>query len=394
MTFIPKTIVVVGPVWPYRPGGMTSFNQRLIREWQDQGHEVKVLNYTLQYPFWLFPGTSQFTTDPAPEDLYAKRVLNTMVPWTWWKAARTIARWKPDFILVRYWTPWLAASLGSVIRLLPRMGCLAPRILLADNLLPHEPFPLTGLLNRWVLGVTDGLVTLSESVGQQAATFGYYGLRRVLKHPVYDHFGPRHDREEACHRLQLNPGFRYLLFFGLIRAYKGLDLLLRALASKDFSFWTGPEGQGWKLVVAGEFYENPQSYLRLIQEFDLTDRVVLRTNFIPEEQVAAYFSLAEALVLPYRHATQSGVTQAALHFGLPLVVTKVGGLAEVMEGTGAGELCEPNEASLAAALQRFCTATDHGVYRMAMQRLSESYGWEPFAREVMALAQEAALLRA
>jgi len=394
MTFIPKTIVVVGPVWPYRPGGMTSFNQRLIREWQDQGHEVKVLNYTLQYPFWLFPGTSQFTTDPAPEDLYAKRVLNTMVPWTWWKAARTIARWKPDFILVRYWTPWLAASLGSVIRLLPRMGCLAPRILLADNLLPHEPFPLTGLLNRWVLGVTDGLVTLSESVGQQAATFGYYGLRRVLKHPVYDHFGPRHDREEACHRLQLNPGFRYLLFFGLIRAYKGLDLLLRALASKDFSFWTGPEGQGWKLVVAGEFYENPQSYLRLIQEFDLTDRVVLRTNFIPEEQVAAYFSLAEALVLPYRHATQSGVTQAALHFGLPLVVTKVGGLAEVMEGTGAGELCEPNAASLAAALQRFCTATDHGVYRMAMQRLSESYGWEPFAREVMALAQEAALLRA
>ncbi len=391
---LPQNIVVVGPVWPYRPGGMTSFNQRLIKEWQDQGHEVKVLNYTLQYPSWLFPGTSQYSSDPAPQGLYSKRILNTMAPWTWWQSAHLIAGWKPDFVLVRYWTPWLATSLGSVMRLLPRMGCNAPRILLADNLLPHESFPLTGPLNRWVLGATDGLVTLSESVGEQAAAFGYHGLRKVLKHPVYDHFGPRLDREEACRRLQLDPGMRYLLFFGLIRSYKGLDLLLRSLVSQDFPFWSGSEGQGWKLVIAGEFYENPQPYLHLIQELGLADRVVLRTHFIPDEQVAAYFSLAEALVLPYRHATQSGVTQAALHFGLPLVVTKVGGLAEVLQGSGAGELSDPNEVSLAGALQRFCTATDRNAYRVAMQRLSESYSWEPFVGELIALAQESALMRA
>ena len=317
-----------------------------------------------------------------------------MAPWTWWQSAHLIAGWKPDFVLVRYWTPWLATSLGSVMRLLPRMGCNAPRILLADNLLPHESFPLTGPLNRWVLGATDGLVTLSESVGEQAAAFGYHGLRKVLKHPVYDHFGPRLDREEACRRLQLDPGMHYLLFFGLIRSYKGLDLLLRSLVSQDFPFWSGSEGQGWKLVIAGEFYENPQPYLHLIQELGLADRVVLRTHFIPDEQVAAYFSLAEALVLPYRHATQSGVTQAALHFGLPLVVTKVGGLAEVLQGSGAGELSDPNEVSLAGALQRFCTATDRNAYRVAMQRLSESYSWEPFVGELIALAQESALMRA
>jgi glycosyltransferase involved in cell wall biosynthesis len=373
---------------------MTSFNQRLVREWQELGHQVRVLNYTLQYPSWLFPGTSQYTAEPAPEGLEARRVLSTMAPWTWWKAARTIAEWKPDLVLVRYWTPWLATSLGSVMRLLPRQGCKAPRILLADNLVPHEAFPFTGFLNRWVLSATDGLVTMSESVGQQAADFGYHGLRKVLKHPVYDHFGPRLDREEACQRLQLDRGFRYLLFFGLIRSYKGLDLLLRSLASVDFPFWSGPQGRCWKLVIAGEFYENPQPYLKLIDELRLQDRVVLRTKFIPDSQVAAYFSLAEALVLPYRHATQSGVTQAALHFGLPLLVTRVGGLAEVMEGTGAGELCDPDETSLAQALQRFCSSTDYGAYRMAMQHLSESYGWEPFAREVIALAQESSLLRA
>lgn len=373
---------------------MTSFNQRLLKEWQDLGHEVRVLNYTLQYPSWLFPGTSQYTADPAPHGLFSKRVLNTMAPWTWWQSARTIAGWKPDFILVRYWTPWLAASLGSVMRLLPRLGCKAPRILLADNLLPHEPFPFTGPLNRWILGGTDGLVTLSESVGGQAAAFGYRGLRKVLKHPVYDHFGSKLERSEACSRIGLEPGFRYLLFFGLIRSYKGLDLLLHALASSDFPFWSTTEGKRWKLLIAGEFYENPQPYRQLIQDFGLTDRVVLRTHFIPDEQVAAYFSAAEALVLPYRHATQSGVTQAALHFGLPLVVTKVGGLAEVLEGSGAGELCDPDEASLAVALQRFCTSADREAYRMAMLKLSESYRWEPFAREVIELAQEAALLRA
>ncbi|MFM7746857.1 MAG: glycosyltransferase, partial [Bacteroidota bacterium] len=249
-------------------------------------------------------------------------------------------------------------------------------------------------LNRWILGATDGLVTLSESVGGQAAAFGYHGLRKVLKHPVYDHFGPRLDRDEACSRITLEPGFRYLLFFGLIRSYKGLDLLLQALASSDFPFWSSPEGKGWKLLVAGEFYENPQPYLQLIQDLGLADRVVLRTHFIPDEQVASYFSSAEAMVLPYRHATQSGVTQAALHFGLPLVVTKVGGLAEVLEGSGAGELCDPDEVSLAVALQRFCTSADREAYRVAMQKLSESYRWEPFAREVIVLAQEAALLRA
>lgn len=394
MEIAPKTIVIIGPVWPYRPGGMTSFNQRLVREWQDQGHVVKVLNYTVQYPSWFFPGTSQYTAEPSPVGLDAHRVLNTMSPWTWWKSARLIVRWKPDLVLVRYWTPWLAASLGSVMRLMLRMGCSSPRILLADNLLPHEKLPFTGLLNRWILGATDGLVTLSDAVGEQAINFGYRGLRKVLVHPVYDHFGPALPREEACRRLNLDPDSRYLLFFGLIRPYKGLDLLLKTLASHEFPFWSSEQGQMWKLVVAGEFYENPEAYMQIIRDHNLENRVILRTQFIPDNLVGAYFSIAEALVLPYRHATQSGVTQAALHFGLPLVVTRVGGLAEVMEGTGAGELCEPNESSLGTALQRFCTANTPEDYRLAMQRLALSYGWEPFARDVIALGQEAALLRA
>jgi len=367
---------------------MTSFNQRLVQEWQAQGHRVKVLNYSLQYPSILFPGSSQLTEAAAPEGLDAERLLNSMGPWSWWRSALWVVRQKPDLILIRYWTPWMAPALGVVMRRIRSLGCKVPRLLLADNLQPHESLPLTGMLNRWVLGAADGLVTLSEAVGRQAPKFGYHGPRLVLKHPVYDHFGPAVDRAAACRRLDLDPQDRYLLFFGLVRAYKGLDLLLQALAHPAFPFWNSPEGRHWKLIVAGEFYESQAPYLRFIQELHLEQRVVLRPNFVPDQEVSNYFSVAEALILPYRHATQSGVTQAALHFGLPLVVTRVGGLAEDLEGSGAGELCRPETGDLAAALQRLCAAPSLEPYRAAMQALRESFGWGPFAAELLRFGRE------
>ena len=363
---------------------MTSFNQRLVQEWQAMGHRVTVLNYSVQYPSWLFPGTTQFTDEPAPDHLESHRLLHSVGPLSWWRSGRWLAAQKPDLVLLRYWTPFMAPALGFLTRIARHAGLKAPVVLLSDNLKPHEKVPGTGPLNRWVLGAADRVVTLSKSVAGEALALGFKGPVQVLHHPVYDHFGPLMDRSAACQALGLSTEGSYFLFFGLVRPYKGLDLLLRALVSPEFGFWNLPEGRSWSLVVAGEFYEPIEPYRRLLEELGLQDRVILHPTFVPDQRVAAYFGVAEALVLPYRHATQSGVTQAALHFGVPMVVTRVGGLAEELEGKGAGELCNPEVGELAAALQRFCTHPNRSSYRDSVQKLASLYGWRPFAEAVLA----------
>jgi len=362
---------------------MTSFNQRLVQEWQAMGYRVTVLNYRVQYPSWLFPGSTQFTQEPCPSGLVSYRLLNSMGPWSWWRSARWLVSQKPDLVLLRYWTPWMAPTLGFLIRWARLLGLTSPVVLLADNLKPHEKIPLTSLLNRWVLGSVHRVITLSRSVATEAHRLKFRGTIQVLRHPVYDHFGPPMERAEACRALGLSQDRRYLLFFGLVRPYKGLDLLFQALVHRNFSYWNSAEGQRWSLVIAGEFYEPIEPYLDLLKKLGLEDRVLVHPVFVPDDQVSAYFGLAEALVLPYRHATQSGVTQAALHFGVPMVVTRVGGLAEELEGTGAGELSEPEAGDLALALQRFCSATQQSPYRAAVQRLAGRYAWRPFAESVL-----------
>lgn len=364
---------------------MTSFNQRLVQEWQAMGYRVTVLNYSVQYPSWLFPGTTQFTNEPCPSGLVSYRLLNSMGPWSWVRSAHWLTAQKPDLVLLRYWTPWMAPALGFLIRLARRLGLSSPVVLLADNLKPHEKVPLTSFLNRWVLGTVHRVITLSRSVAKEAQRLQFKGPIQVLHHPVYDHFGPAMDRETACRVLELSGDRRYLLFFGLVRPYKGLDLLLQALVHPNFSFWDSDQGKPWTLVIAGEFYEPVEPYVQLVKKLGLEERVVLRPAFVPDDQVSAYFGLAEALVLPYRHATQSGVTQAALHFGVPMVVTRVGGLAEELEGSGAGELCEPEAGDLASALQRFCSEPQPAVYRSAVHRLAARYAWRPFAESVLAV---------
>ena len=362
---------------------MTSFNQRLVQEWQSMGHRVTVLNYKVQYPSWLFPGTTQFTDESAPAHLVSHRLLHSVGPISWWRSGRWLAAQNPDLVLLRYWTPWMAPALGFLTRIARYTGLRAPVILLADNLKPHEKIPVTSPLNRWVLGAVDKVLTLSHSVAGEARALGFKGPVQVLHHPVYDHFGPSMDRLSACQALGLPSERLYLLFFGLIRPYKGLDLLFRALASPEFPLWNQAEGRAWSLIVAGEFYEPMEPYRLLLEELGLQDRVILHPTFVPDHRVSAYFGAAEALVLPYRHATQSGVTQAALHFGVPMVVTKVGGLAEELEGRGVGELCHPEVGDLAAALQRICSNPDRSSYREAVQKMASLYAWRPFAEAVL-----------
>ena len=332
-------IVILGPAHPYR-GGLASIMETMAREYQSRGDEVKVYTFSLQYPSLLFPGKSQIVDTPAPHDLHIERIVNTCNPFNWMAVGERLRREAPDMIVMKYWTPFMAPCFGTIARIARRNG-KTKVVCQIDNVEPHEHHLIDKPFNRYYLGAVDGFVYMSEQVGGELR--GYTSAPAVFSpHPMFEHFGARVERNEACRRLGLDAEYRYLLFFGLIRDYKGLDMLLEAFEKV--------EDQSLRLLVAGEFYNDKEQYRVALER--VGDRVVLHDRFIPDAEVANYFSVADALVLPYRTATQSGVTQIAYNFSVPMVVTRVGGLPEIVPDGKVGLVCEPNAESIREAIQQ------------------------------------------
>ena len=335
-------IILLGPAHPYR-GGLASIMQTMAREYQSRGHEVRLYTFTVQYPELLFPGKSQFVDTPAPEDLHIERVMNTVNPFNWVRLGLRLKREKPDMIVMKYWTPFMAPCFGTVARI-ARMNGVTKVVCQVDNVEPHEHHIIDKPCNHYYLGAVDGFVYMSEQVHSELGAYSK-APQIFSPHPMFENFGARVDRNEACKALSLSPDVNYTLFFGLIRDYKGLDMLLKAWAK-----WR-PEGR--RLLVAGEFYTAKEPYLELIKELQLQDDVVLHDWFVADDDVRHYFSVADGLVLPYRTATQSGVTQIAYNFSLPMLVTRVGGLPEIVADGKVGIVCEPTIESIAESLDRF-----------------------------------------
>ena len=333
-------IILLGPAHPYR-GGLASIMETMAREWQSRGHEVCIYTFTVQYPSLLFPGKTQYVTTPAPEDLHIERVMNTVNPLNWLSLGLRLRRECPDMVVMKYWTPFMAPCFGTIARI-ARSNGVTKFVCQIDNVEPHEHHIIDRPCNHYYLGAEDGFVYMSEQVhGELKAYTAAPAL--FSPHPMFENFGMAVERDEACRRIGIDPAQKYTLFFGLIRDYKGLDLLLRAWAK-----WM-PDGR--KLLIAGEFYASREKYISLIEELGLQDRVVLHDRFIADEDVKYYFSAADALVLPYRTATQSGVTQIAYNFSLPMIVTRVGGLPEIVPDGRVGLVCEADAESIKEALQ-------------------------------------------
>ena len=333
-------IILLGPAYPYR-GGLASIMETMAREWQSRGHEVRIYTFTVQYPSLLFPGKTQYVTTPAPEDLHIERVMNTVNPLNWLSLGLRLRRECPDMVVMKYWTPFMAPCFGTIARI-ARSNGVTKFVCQIDNVEPHEHHIIDRPCNHYYLGAVDGFVYMSEQVhGELKAYTAAPAL--FSPHPMFENFGKAVERDEACRRIGIDPAQRYTLFFGLIRDYKGLDLLLKAWAK-----WM-PDGR--KLLIAGEFYASREKYISLIEELGLQDRVVLHDRFIADEDVKYYFSAADALVLPYRTATQSGVTQIAYNFSLPMIVTRVGGLPEIVPDGRVGLVCEADAESIKEALQ-------------------------------------------
>ena len=369
-------IGIVGTTWPYR-GGLAAFNERLAKQFAAEGHDVEIFTFTMQYPDFLFPGKTQYSDAPKPEDLSISRTMNSINPFSWIRTARAIRKAQIDLIVIKFWIPLMAPCLGTIARLCRRRGIRVVSIL--DNVIPHEPHFWDKWLIRYFIRSVDRFIAMSESVKEDCLKFLPASRKdrvSLTVHPLYDNFGEAVKKEEARQFLDLPQDKTILLFFGFIRDYKGLDLLMKAYA-KTITNHQSPI-TNLLLVVAGEFYNNGAQYSELEKELQLEGKIAWRTDFIPDDKVRYYFSAADLIVQPYKSATQSGVTQIAYHFERPMLVTKVGGLAEIVPDGKVGYVCEVNEESVAHALSDFASMDRkerEAKFGKNIQKEKQKYAW-------------------
>lgn len=371
-------IALISPAHPLR-GGIAASSERLARELQGMGHEVTIFSFSLQYPDLLFPGKTQYTDDPAPSDLQIRTEINSINPLNWLRTASRLRRYRPDLIVSRFWLPFMGPSIGTIQRL---AGKKAVRIGLIDNALPHEPRPGDRPLTRWYLGSLDAALVMSQAVADDLQRLGFRKPVAQAPHPVYDNFGAAATRQEALEALGLSANATWLLFFGFIRPYKGLDLAIEALASPLLRKRTD-----LGLLIAGESYTDTTPYRNLADRLGVADRIVWHEQYIPTEQVRYYFGAADLVVQPYKSATQSGITQIAYHFGKPMVVTAVGGLPEMVPHEQAGLVVPPTAEAIAEAIARFL---DEEALRRQLEKgvgeVARQYSWTHLAETLLALA--------
>ncbi len=373
-----REIVVLGPAHPFR-GGLASIMEMLARTFAKRGCDARIMTFTVQYPSLLFPGRSQRVATPPPSDLRIERCVNTVNPFNWWRVGRRLRRERPDFVLLKYWTPFMAPCFGTIARLARRNG--HTRVLCQiDNVEPHEHHFVDRPFNRYFLRSVDGFVYMSEQVhGELRAYTDAPAL--FSPHPLFENFGDPVPRDAACAHLDLDPAMRYALFFGLIRDYKGLDILLDAWAQLRRAGRTG----GRRLIVAGEFYTPAQPYLDRIARAGMEHEVVLHDRFVPDDEVKYYFSAADFVVQPYRTATQSGVTQIAYQFCVPMLVTDVGGLPEIVPDGRVGFVVKPDAAAVAAGIERMWAPGAGAGFRENMVVERRRFSWEEMCSRILEL---------
>ena len=375
-------ILILGTAHPYR-GGLAAYNERLAQQFVSEEHDVEIFTFTLQYPKIFFPGKTQYTNAPAPENLKISRLLNSINPFSWIRTGLRIRKLNPDILLIKYWHPFMSPSFGTVARIAKRNKAIRTKVIcIFDNVIPHEKSLLDRLLTRYFTGCIDGAVVMSRSVGEDLKKFRINIPVSFNPHPLYDNYGASLSREEALRRLSLATDYRYLLFFGFIRAYKGLDLLLEAFAD------TRLKNRKIKLIVAGEFYESDVPYREIIKKNKIESDVLLLDRFINEDEVAQLFSSAEIIVQPYRSATQSGVTQIAYYFEKPMLVTDVGGLREIVPDGKCGYVVKPDPVAIADALEDFFVNNRKENMVNAVKEEKAKFTWDKLTESIRKIYDE------
>lgn len=367
-------ILIVGPAWPYR-GGIADFDERIAREYIKKGDEVEIFTFTLQYPSFLFPGKTQYSPDPRPEDLDIKRKVNSINPFNWIKVGRELKKKNANLLIIKFWLPLMAPCFGTIARIVKGNG-KTKVISILDNIIPHEHRPGDKILSKYFISSIDAFIAMSKSVYDDLKSLNDKKPCLLSPHPIYDNFGTAVSREEAIGSLGLDPSAKYMLFFGFIRDYKGLDILLKAVADERI------KNSDIKLIVAGEFYNNSEKYFEMEKQLGLEGKIIWRTDFIADEQVKNYFCASDIIVQPYKTATQSGVTQIAYHFEKPMLVTNVGGLPEIVPNGKVGYSVEPEAKVIADAINDFYSNGRYAEFVDNTKEEKKKYSWDRMLENV------------
>ena len=372
-----KKIAIITPSYPLR-GGIAASGERLAKAFQEAGDEVEIFSFSLQYPPFLFPGKTQYSDDAAPKDLKIHTTINSIQPLSWLRTARKIVAFQPDIIVCRFWLPFMSPSTGTILRRVKKKLPTVSIIGLIDNIIPHEKRFGDKVLAQYFTDACDGFVVMSRSVEKEMQLFT---KKKVIyiPHPIYDTYGDKVLRTDALQYLNLSAYRNYILFFGFVRKYKGLDILLEAMTNADV------RALNLTLLIAGEFYEDEQTYRDYISKNALTDNVIIKSDFIPSDAVRYYFGAADVVVQPYRTATQSGISQMAYHFETPMIVTNVGGLSEIVPNGKVGFVVEPSPDAIAQALIRFYK-TDRNFFVAGVADEKKRFAWINMVEAILAIS--------
>lgn len=372
-------IVIIGPAHPFR-GGIALFSERLAQQFNAEGHQAEIITFTLQYPNILFPGKTQLSDSEAPKGLIITQKINSIHPFNWIKTGKLISKLNADIVIFNYWLPFMAPCYGIIAHFIKKNN-KTTIIGLVHNIIPHEKRMGDKQFTRFFVSKMDAFLVLSAQVKNDLLTFTKIKKIALSPHPLYDNFGIEKNKNEAIININLNNKFKYVLFFGIVRKYKGLDILLQAFADKRI------DKTKIKLIIAGEFYEDKQPYFDLIKLLEIQEHVTLNTKFIPNNEVANYFCAADIIAQPYKNATQSGVTQIAYHFNKPMLVTNVGGLAEMVAHQKVGYVVEPKASAVADALVDFFENNREAEFIEGTKTEKEKYSWDKLTTALYKLVE-------
>ena len=371
-------LVIIGPAWPLR-GGLSAFDEKLATQFTEKGIQTRIDTFSLQYPSFLFPGKSQYTTDPKPINVNIDVCINSINPFNWIKIGLKLYREKPDLIIVRFWIPFLAPCLGTILKI-AQLNKHTKVISIIDNMIPHEKRMGDRLLTKYFVKTVDGFIAMSEKVKNDIKTFSHKPVS-ISPHPIFNHFGDPITKMEARTQLGLPQQDKIILFFGYIRKYKGLDLLIQAMANETI------KNLGIQLIIVGEFYEDASTYHDLVNALGLQNRISFYSNYIPDGEVKNYVCSADFIIQPYKNATQSGVTPLAYHFEKPMLVTNVGGLADTVPHLKTGIVVAPNAEEIAKGIETLYELGEkHFIPNIIEEK--KKYSWSQMTEKFLALYQK------
>jgi glycosyltransferase involved in cell wall biosynthesis len=367
-------IAFLSPFYPYR-GGIAQFSDSLYNELR-KNNEVKAFTFKRQYPSVFFPGKSQFVLeDDLNRGIDAERVLDTINPFTFARTSIMISDFRPEVFLLSFWMPFFSPAFGRIAGSVRKLQSKVKIVSILHNVLPHEKRTGDISLTKYFLNKCTGFVVLNEESKRQLLSIMPDAKYIVHPHPLYDHYGEREDKTEARTKLGIAQDKKVILFFGLIRDYKGLDLLIEAMKELDDSYL---------LLIAGEVYGKFDKYNELIGKHSLQSKIKLNLNYIPDKELPLYFSAADVCVLPYRSGTQSGIVAVSYHFGLPVIVTDTGGLKEMVEEGKTGLVVpKPEPEQLSQAIAKFMKIKNKSQFQSNIEVYKQTHSWKSFADDLL-----------